>query len=327
MNIHTFTKKGSRLALAAILPLLSFNTIHATSVPIVTEESSIEWTTVASMEASSYYFSSELQIATDKSEEQDGFNVALFKRTTQSSYYSRYAGHPSLAVDGNTDGAWRNRSVTHTRAGAQQWWEVDLGEVTDISNISVWNRTDCCTSRLNNFHVFVSNIPFAYGDVAQTQAQPGVIDHFIEGAAAKKTKVAVNAQGRYVRVQLSSSSRGILSLAEVQVFTKAHQAVLRLTEPGYQQGTRLYISRLSDKTYRDLLSALALVDWDKGMVVDQEDLCDAPSHTLEFASSTHSIINTCGTPTNYPKASYNSLKAKNAMQRIVDQMREAIGYQ
>src|SRR5437899_2031448 len=52
-------------------------------------------------------------------------NYALNQPATESS--SAYGGDAGRAVDGNTDGAFGGRSVTHTDADTNAWWQVDLG--------------------------------------------------------------------------------------------------------------------------------------------------------------------------------------------------------
>ena len=79
--------------------------------------------------------------------------------STQSSVFGS-AFVADLARDGNTDGDWRNGSVTHTELDANAWWEIDLGASRSIDQIFVWNRTDCCAERLVDFYVLVSDQPF-----------------------------------------------------------------------------------------------------------------------------------------------------------------------
>jgi hypothetical protein len=62
-----------------------------------------------------------------------------------------------LAVDGNTDGQFFDGSVTHTDGTDAGWWQVDLGMSQPIGSIIIWNRTDCCESRLANYLVSISN--------------------------------------------------------------------------------------------------------------------------------------------------------------------------
>jgi WD40 repeat protein/tetratricopeptide (TPR) repeat protein/energy-coupling factor transporter ATP-binding protein EcfA2 len=90
-------------------------------------------------------------------------NVALAGTARQSSdYESNTAGKATAerAVDGNTDGQYVNRSVTHTaqRTNHDPWWEVDLGGEKTIDRIVLWNRTDRLgienlAERLNHFRV------------------------------------------------------------------------------------------------------------------------------------------------------------------------------
>ncbi|NOT59757.1 MAG: hypothetical protein HOP19_05975 [Acidobacteria bacterium] len=140
-------------------------------------------------------------------------NVALNKTATQSS--TAYDGTASRAVDGNTNGNWGNNSVTHTNADAQAWWQVDLGSVATIETINVWNRNDCCSSRLSNFYVFVSDVPFTSTNLSATLSQAGVTNYPTAGQSGSLTTLTLNRTGRYVRVQLAGTE--YLSLAEIEV--------------------------------------------------------------------------------------------------------------
>lgn len=74
----------------------------------------------------------------------EGNNVAGQGKATQHS--TAFGGPPNLAIDGNTDGDYQKKSVTHTGTADDPWWEVDLGSAKPIDRIAVWNRTD------NNLH-------------------------------------------------------------------------------------------------------------------------------------------------------------------------------
>ncbi len=147
-------------------------------------------------------------------------NIALNKPATQSSTLPDYATTgPQGAVDGNTDGNFFHGSVTHTNADANAWWQVDLGVSAAVNSVVIWNRTDaCCTSRLSDYWVFVSNTPFLDTDTPATlQSRAGTFASHQTAAPAPSTTISVGgAPGRYVRVQLSGVNN--LSLAEVQVF-------------------------------------------------------------------------------------------------------------
>ncbi|HAR64668.1 MAG TPA: hypothetical protein DCR55_00415 [Lentisphaeria bacterium] len=81
-----------------------------------------------------------------------GKNVALRQKASAS---SEVGGGSSLAVDGNIDGTYGRRSVTHSRTEANPWWEVDLGRAVEIESIKIYNRTDCCDERLHGFTLTV----------------------------------------------------------------------------------------------------------------------------------------------------------------------------
>jgi hypothetical protein len=84
-----------------------------------------------------------------------GKNVAKNKPATQSS--TQYGGDAMLAVDGNTDGDYNNKSVTHTDPEvANAWWEVDLGRTEEIDTIRVTNRRGNA-DRLEGFTIRILN--------------------------------------------------------------------------------------------------------------------------------------------------------------------------
>jgi hypothetical protein len=141
-------------------------------------------------------------------------NLAAGQSAAQSS--EGWGGVPSRAVDGNTSGDWNVGSVTHTQVENHAWWQTDLGGARIINSVQLWNRTDCCSERLANFYVLVSDAPFNSTDLQTTLNQPGVSAYYTAGQGGSPTTVVVNRTGRYVRVQLGGSD--ILSLAEVQVW-------------------------------------------------------------------------------------------------------------
>ncbi len=141
-------------------------------------------------------------------------NVALGKPATQSSTLSDFG--PARAVDGNLSGVIGDSSLSHTNLDAQAWWEVDLGASYSIATIHLHNRSDCCEDRLSNFHVLVSDTPFASQALTPTLSQPGVTDFAYPGIAGGETIITATRTARFVRIQLQSAN--FLHLAEVRVF-------------------------------------------------------------------------------------------------------------
>ena len=140
-------------------------------------------------------------------------NHALDGTATQSSTGD---GDADLAVDGLREGQWFTGTVTATQSESQPWWQVELNESIDVSSVEIWNRTDCCTDRLSDVWVFVSDAPFASDDPDVLAADPAVEHQFLAGEAGRQTIVDFSSTARYVRVQLDGND--ILSLAEVQVY-------------------------------------------------------------------------------------------------------------
>jgi hypothetical protein len=142
-------------------------------------------------------------------------NLAQGKAATQSSTYATCTA--GLAVDGKTDGNYSHGSLSLTNGDSNAWWQVDLGASAGVSSIVIWGRTDCCTSWLNDYWVFVSDTPFNSTDTpANLQARSGTWSSHQTTAPSPSASIAIaGAQGRYVRVQLSGTN--YLEMAEVQV--------------------------------------------------------------------------------------------------------------
>ena len=148
-------------------------------------------------------------------------NLALNQNVTQSSTLTAagITGNAEKAVDGNTNGIFftgsnATSSVTATSLGADNWWEVDLGDAYSIELINVFNRTDG-SDRTTDIYVLVSNTPFTSNDLAGARAEAD-FEEFISGNVGSPSTVEPLIEGRYVRIQRSTS--GYLVLAEVEVF-------------------------------------------------------------------------------------------------------------
>ena len=146
-------------------------------------------------------------------------NLALNGTASQSSTYG--SGVASLANDGNTGGNNPNGATAdlqHTQdADDESWWEVDLGQPSDIEGIRIYNRASTVPfllNRLNNFWVFISDQPLV--DDLQTNVNNTSVDKFFfSGNAGAIEDITLSGIGRYVRVQKTGA--GPLHMAEVEV--------------------------------------------------------------------------------------------------------------
>ena len=145
-------------------------------------------------------------------------NLALKKAASQSSTYG--FGAASIAVNGDTDGSrgpWANASIQHTQREAQPWWQVDLGKLASIREVVLYNRTDCCQERLQDYYVFVSPNPIN-GELTVDELldDPSLSYQYFPGIAGSEEVLDFDKQmGQYVMVKLANE--GILHLAEVEV--------------------------------------------------------------------------------------------------------------
>lgn len=106
------------------------------------------------------------------------------------------------AIDGNIDGNYNSRSVTHTTSqGRYAWWKLQFITVYNIAEIRVWNRVDCCSSRLDGATVLIDG-----KEVGK-----------IRGGGRVFRFPNLNKDGSSVTIKGGNS---YLSLAEVEVFGK-----------------------------------------------------------------------------------------------------------
>lgn len=143
-------------------------------------------------------------------------NLAYGRPTMQSS--TAIYADSSRAVDGNTDGEFAKGSVTHTDVGTE-WWQVDLESVQNVGQVVVFNRTDCCASKLHDATVSISTDGSNWEDLS------------FPGPAGAHLLASFNRPARFVRVQNGSGQP--LHLAEVQVF---EQPQLPLSGASYGRG-------------------------------------------------------------------------------------------
>lgn len=143
-------------------------------------------------------------------------NVALSSNggvaTQSSTYLPVPGGDADNAIDGDTNGNWNfgdpaSNTLSHTESEPNAWWKVAFNAPYFISSIDLFNRTDCCADRLNNFSVFLY-------DAANVQvwSSPGKSIIWPQSS----TTLAVNSVlASSLKVQLDGTN--YLHLAEVQV--------------------------------------------------------------------------------------------------------------
>lgn len=133
---------------------------------------------------------------------------------TQSS--TQLGAEASRAIDGNTNGDFfGGNSVSLTNWESNAWWELDLGLVSNIETINIYNREDCCQQFLSNYYIIISDAPFTSTDLNETLNQPGVSSYLQTDQVGLPSAISIDEVGRYVRIQIVGTS--FLGLTEVEV--------------------------------------------------------------------------------------------------------------
>ncbi len=147
-------------------------------------------------------------------------NLALSGTATLSSTYPN--GDAFKANDGNTNGNWGSNSVVHTLGSSgTEWLTIDLGTSEVIEEIQIWNRTDCCSERLSNAYVMVSNSPFPTNtNVSQSLSNSEFTSQLGNTSGQPQIIVPAGITGRYIRLQLSGVNVNgrYINIGELQVF-------------------------------------------------------------------------------------------------------------
>lgn len=142
-------------------------------------------------------------------------NIAREGFASQSSTAgSRTADH---AIDGNVVGweaAFGVNPYAHTSDEPNSWWQVALADRSNIENIILYNRGDCCGTRLGNFRVSIEL------DGIEVWGE-----NFFEGAGSVGELLRIDlddkVMGDLVRIRLlglNNDGNGVLQLSEVQVW-------------------------------------------------------------------------------------------------------------
>ncbi|XP_033935957.1 uncharacterized protein [Pseudochaenichthys georgianus] len=134
-------------------------------------------------------------------------NIAKGGKVTQSTI--AYRGYPDRAIDGNRASAYNQRSCTNTRKQRNPWWRLDLLKTYRINTVTITNRKDCCSDRINGAQIRVGN---------SLKGRPNPVCAVIPSikAGTSKTFKCNGMKGRYVTIVIRGRDK-ILTLCEVEV--------------------------------------------------------------------------------------------------------------
>lgn len=137
---------------------------------------------------------------------QDVTNLAL-RRFCSTSSRSQWSTDEQGAVDGIKNGGFG----FHTGVGPA-WWQVDLGGMATLTNVTIFNRMDCCSERSRTIQVLLSGDGVNYSVVYSHNGSVfgGISD-------SRPLNVPLNGhRARYVRLQITSGDH--FHLDEVEVY-------------------------------------------------------------------------------------------------------------
>jgi len=89
-----------------------------------------------------------------------GSGQELHKKGKPSQSSTDHDAEAQRAVDGNTDADFYAGSVSHTSFEGNPSWELDLEDVKDIGQIKIFNRGDCCGTRLSGAIVEILDVNY-----------------------------------------------------------------------------------------------------------------------------------------------------------------------
>ncbi|XP_039615847.1 uncharacterized protein LOC120533182 [Polypterus senegalus] len=142
----------------------------------------------------------------------NAINIARQGIAEQSSPYGNL-GSPNLAIDGKTSGIFSDGTCTHTSNDSPSWWRLNLKANYTISTVVVYNRLDCCDTRLTRAEVRVGDSL----DVSK-HVKCGTIETTYPGSV--HTICCNGMRGQYVSIVLPNQPQ-YLTLCEVEVYGEA----------------------------------------------------------------------------------------------------------
>jgi hypothetical protein len=121
-----------------------------------------------------------------------------------------------------TDGVTTGNEIAHTKGVTpHDWFNLDLGSSKFITNIKIWNRTNCCQSRLSDSYLMVSDTPFPDStDLRASLANATFTFQLGDTEQEVTINKIVGTKGRYVRLQKAGlkDQRQELHILELEVF-------------------------------------------------------------------------------------------------------------
>ncbi|XP_048247647.1 uncharacterized protein LOC124112633 [Haliotis rufescens] len=144
----------------------------------------------------------------------DVSNLALRKPTYGCTDYDKYS-NPNHVVDGNKGGyRRRGQCFTSAKSVSRPWWMVDLQDIYDVHNVTLYGRTGGHANKFRDLEILV----FKENPFENNSSQPMT-------CAQKKGKLSrpdvltcnPSTTGRFVLLQYIKPNKKVLTVCEVEV--------------------------------------------------------------------------------------------------------------
>uniref|UniRef100_A0A3Q1FEY3 Fucolectin tachylectin-4 pentraxin-1 domain-containing protein n=1 Tax=Acanthochromis polyacanthus TaxID=80966 RepID=A0A3Q1FEY3_9TELE len=138
-----------------------------------------------------------------------GTNIARGGKVDQSSV--GWSGIPERVVDGNRACIYKQGSCSHTKRELKPWWRLDLLKTFKVKTVTITNRKDCCSDRLNGAEIHIGNSLIDNGNT-------NPICTVIKSIAGGRTETfeCYGMEGRYINIVIPNRKE-YLTLCEVEV--------------------------------------------------------------------------------------------------------------
>ncbi|XP_072007081.1 pentraxin fusion protein-like [Engystomops pustulosus] len=140
-------------------------------------------------------------------------NLARTGIATQDSDYTASAvpSEARLAIDGNRNSDFNQKSCSHTGGNEPAWWRLELKKKSKISVVVIAIRSDCCMDRFKGAELRIGN------------SQDATVNPICGKVSAVKGSNYLfccdGMEGKYISVVIPDRHE-FLSLCEVEVYAK-----------------------------------------------------------------------------------------------------------
>ena len=142
--------------------------------------------------------------------------IKIVNASSSSEFRSIYG--PEYAIDGEV--VTGNGYFFHSAEEAYPWLELDLGRISTVTGLTIYNRVNCCGERLRNLQIRAGSVPVPEGHKGEWTGNKKVA--FFPGPGTNGGIYSIpfdeKISARYITLQIMDRSKTVLQINEVVVF-------------------------------------------------------------------------------------------------------------